>query len=249
VRVELTAVPPSTPLPAAHVLSKTFAELVGDDLGREISPQFGQEARPVRLLQPGAALVGKARAPRKNPTLSIDYGALEQRGRATPPLLDVRVRFESGRTLEQRHELDLRPRWHTLELPLEAEEGEALEVRIELVLVGDYVLAGIGTPRLSLLESAPRTVLLVTSDTHRGDHVEARGATRSTRQRCARSRRVASCSRTAGRRPTSRFLRTFRSSPASTRATRASTTTRRSSRRIPTCSPSVSATRAGTRSR
>lgn len=179
VPVELRAVAPSTPLPANHALSKQFVELVGDNLEREISPQFGQEARPVRLLQPGAALVGSARAPRRNPTLSIDCGALERRGRATPPLLHVRVRFESGRILEQKRELDLEPRWHTLELPLEAEEGEALEVRLSLQLTGDYVLAGIGTPRLWVPEDAPRTVLLVTSDTHRGDHVEGvPGATR-----------------------------------------------------------------------
>lgn len=172
VRIELEAVPPPEGQPATLALSKTFAELVGDDLGREISPQFGQEARPVRLLQPGAALVGSARAPRANPTLSIDFGALEQRGRPAPPLLVARLRFESGRTQELRRELDLRPRWQTVELPLEAAEGEALELTLSLQLANDYVLVGIGTPRLSVPEIAPKTVLLVTSDTHRGDHVE-----------------------------------------------------------------------------
>lgn len=62
--------------------------------------------------------------------------------------------------------------WRRLELDLAAHAGRELRVRAELVAAGGGPAhAALGQPVLSARSERPRTVLLVTSDTHRQDHL------------------------------------------------------------------------------
>ncbi len=164
---------PSAPQAAGRELSATWVELLGGDPARELPVQFSFESRPTRLLQPGWSLAGVARSPSDGGKLAFEYGVLETRGGATSAAIELRARLESGREVKQRLELDLKPRWHSLLIDLGAAKGEAVELSLALAEPQQgYVLVGVPAARLHVSESAPRTVILITSDTHRGDHVE-----------------------------------------------------------------------------
>jgi arylsulfatase A-like enzyme len=172
-RFVLTPRPPSIPPVPELALSQTWVDLLQGEAARELPVQFSLESRPTRLLQPGWTLSGVASAPGADPMLVLNYGVLETRGNPTTAALDLRMRFESGEEQLQRIELDLRPRWHSITLPVKVTRGEAVELTLSLAqpVIG-YVLVGLPAPRLHVPDAAPRTVLLITSDTHRGDHVE-----------------------------------------------------------------------------
>lgn len=152
-------------------------ELAGDPT-RVVSVPLGLESRAARILRPGWRLVGRGRAPSAAAKLALDFGALDRRGAGSELALEASIERANGTRVEQRFELDWRNRWAHQVVALECDEGEALELTLELV--GDAAAhALVAVPSLALYtpEPAPRTVLLVTSDTHRGDHVEgARGA-------------------------------------------------------------------------
>jgi len=114
-----------------------------------------------------------ARSPGDGGKLALEYGVLEKRDGASAAALELRARLESGREVKQRVGLDLAPRWHSLLVDLAAAKAEAVELTLSSAepLQG-YGLVGIPAPRMHVPEAVPRTVLLITSDTHRGDHVE-----------------------------------------------------------------------------
>lgn len=164
---------PSTPQAPERALSATWVEVAGADPARELPVQFSLESRPARLLQPGWTMSATARSPGEGGKLALEYGVLEKRDGARTAALELRARLESGREVKQRIELDFTPRWHSLLVDLGAAKDEAVELTLSIAepLEG-YVLVGIPAPRMHVPEAAPRTVLLITSDTHRGDHVE-----------------------------------------------------------------------------
>ncbi|MFM7299331.1 MAG: sulfatase [Planctomycetota bacterium] len=172
-RFELAARAPASPQGESRALSAAWLELIGSEPARELPVQFSLESRPTRLLQPGWTMSGIARSPGTGGKLALEYGVLEKRDGATEASLELRARLESGRDVSQRIELDLTPRWHSLLIDLGAAKDEAVELTLSIAepLQG-YVLVGLPAPRMHVPEAAPRTVLLITSDTHRGDHVE-----------------------------------------------------------------------------
>ena len=64
------------------------------------------------------------------------------------------------------------PSWRELSIPLGQFVGEEVEARFELISTDDSKrLAVIGSPQLVARRESPPTVLLISSDTHRSDHL------------------------------------------------------------------------------
>ena len=91
----------------------------------------------------------------------------------------IRVRIESGRGTRTFRDFDFgdpgsKVRWNSVQIPLDEHYGHGARVRIEIEpsARGEQV-AAICEPRLIVPWRVPPTVLLVTSDSHRADHVGA----------------------------------------------------------------------------
>ncbi|HUR28866.1 MAG TPA: sulfatase [Planctomycetota bacterium] len=100
---------------------------------------------------------------------------------AARPVLRVEIVGERGRPAVQRVPLDTDPTrrasWQSVSLPLESFRGE--HVRIVYALeVGEprEAACALTRPRIALPKRTAKTVLLVTSDTHRADAIGALGA-------------------------------------------------------------------------
>ncbi|TDJ66873.1 MAG: hypothetical protein E2O39_15705 [Planctomycetota bacterium] len=97
------------------------------------------------------------------------------------PVLELVLESESGARKQGTYEFDeVRKRWttwHEVSLSLEAFEGE--RVRAVFTLrphrSGTPAVSAIANLRLTRPSASPRTLLLVTSDTHRADHIAASG--------------------------------------------------------------------------
>jgi arylsulfatase A-like enzyme len=132
------------------------------------------ESRWARCLTVGTGLEGGVRVPDANAVLVFDY-AVSRRMPGKPANPHLVVRIGSG-ALEERRELPLgEPEaWHAARVDLSPAAGRPVNVRIEPAVEGAgtfYVaLAGV---RLIAPDPDPPTVVLVTSDTHRADHVGA----------------------------------------------------------------------------
>ncbi len=71
------------------------------------------------------------------------------------------------------HSDEAEPRWRTVGIPLNHVGGEELNVRFELEKIGaEEAVCALASPHLVRRLSTPPTVVLVTSDTHRADHLE-----------------------------------------------------------------------------
>lgn len=113
--------------------------------------------------------------------LRIGYGIPEDVRRLDQrPLLQVTLTSLDGRgdprvvayPLEE--ELDRRARWHSASLPLGPFAPGRVQARFELRVEGKGVgVCALATPVVTHRRSDAPTVLLVTSDTHRADHVGA----------------------------------------------------------------------------
>jgi arylsulfatase A-like enzyme len=114
----------------------------------------------------GRALVGTARVAGPDARLSFGFGAV---GAGTAKL---RVRIGDGAAAELPvEELGV---WRAADLPLTGAAGALVPVEIELVPeAGSALWVAIEPPIVSTRTRRPPTVLLVTSDTHRGDHLGA----------------------------------------------------------------------------
>ncbi len=107
------------------------------------------------------ALPPNLRFPDQSPTL---VATVHSGGNSS----ETRIRLES----------DIREhaRWHDEQLPLERWAGEWIDLSFELKIMGPHeAFAAIETPRLVTSKPAPPTVVLITSDTHRADHVGSSG--------------------------------------------------------------------------
>lgn len=98
---------------------------------------------------------------------------------AMQPWVRVEVRGERGQPLVQKValETDLKehPRWHKVSVPLESFAGQKVRIIYSLSLAGEprEAVCALTRPRIAIPKQAARTVLLVTSDTHRADHIGA----------------------------------------------------------------------------
>ncbi|MDP6410443.1 MAG: sulfatase [Planctomycetota bacterium] len=66
-------------------------------------------------------------------------------------------------------------RWKSAQMDLASIPGDSVRLRFELVDAPTETLVALAVPILAQRSSAPATVLLVTSDTHRADHLGASG--------------------------------------------------------------------------
>ena len=69
-------------------------------------------------------------------------------------------------------ELAPEPGWQTRELSLEALAGQRVELRLHLDVPGSAGVCALSEPIVYRANAQAPTVLLITSDTHRGDHVD-----------------------------------------------------------------------------
>jgi len=96
------------------------------------------------------------------------------RGKAPP--LRLTLRSDEGReqvlAFEFEQEDGAGPRWHTAKIPLGAFEGETVMATFELPAAGaPERICALGQVQFGEREPDAPTVLLITSDTHRSDHV------------------------------------------------------------------------------
>jgi arylsulfatase A-like enzyme len=95
------------------------------------------------------------------------------------PILRVEVQGEHGRPLVQQLVLDtdpeLSPKWQELSIPLESFGGQKVRIVYALNFAAERQEAACAMtrPRIAIAKRDPKTVLLITSDTHRADFVGA----------------------------------------------------------------------------
>ncbi len=160
--VELLRVPLADFLPATEGLG----ELVS--LGRDFRRAVGLSSRH--------PLVARFRVP-ENSLLHFSYG-LQQPLRVPRERSELRVTLAAAggtpryETFPLETEITQLPGWHEASLNLDRHAGDELEVTFELAAQGDHeALALVGELALTRSATSAPTVLLITSDTHRGDHV------------------------------------------------------------------------------
>jgi len=164
VRLALVGVPPEARLPAPG----RPPELL----------HVGAEARRALGLSTACALEARVDAP-PGARLSFSYGQpLGVRRPGQHPELVVRLEPDGGVQRVERFPIppDGRAavRWRRAVLELGASAGRALRMRFELEEAGGTrAFAALAEARIEVAGAEPRTVLLVTSDTHRADHLGA----------------------------------------------------------------------------
>jgi arylsulfatase A-like enzyme len=140
---------------------------------------IGDVARQAVGLSGAEALLIELVAPRAG-RLELAFGQPEQvrcAGRA--PV--VHVALEAGGTTREwrvplESSLDVSASWHPLVVPLDDLTGQALRVRFALEPATEPPeVCAVATPLLVQEGAAPATVLLITSDTHRADHLGSAG--------------------------------------------------------------------------
>ncbi len=163
--VELLEMPLEDRLPSAQRGAELIA--IGDDLRRGV----GLSSRtPLRFHL----------SDKHGSEIGFSYGVPQALRRpAEPPVLSV-VLSRSGHP-ERRHILPIErgsepTSWHWVRLPLGDNAGHELDVRFELESrSGAPELCAVSEPKVLTPGDAAPTVLLITSDTHRADHLGATG--------------------------------------------------------------------------
>jgi len=176
-RLELTS-PGACFVRAISFWKVPLTELVPGDPGRAMALEVGGDRRERAYLLPsGRELRAHVEVP-EDAVLRLGYalipGLADEDGR-----VGVEVRVESGAGTRTFSNLGFREpgaerRWNPVTIPLAEHAGRLARIRIELApsATGEQ-LAAICEPKLLLLERTPPTVLLITSDSHRADHVGA----------------------------------------------------------------------------
>ncbi len=136
---------------------------------------LGDDSMRATALRAGEPMFGYARPEDSAAILNFHF--------AIPPAIDpktagrvLHVRAEgesSGRSIERSFPIPQQgfDAWARGELPVGELSGETVYVRFEYEAAGDNDLLALGQPRCAVPQERPRTVVLVTSDTHRADHV------------------------------------------------------------------------------
>ena len=156
-RVELLDVPPERWLPDVEA----EPELV----------RIGSEGRRAFGLASGRPVSASCAVP-DGGRLCFSFGLPESEQRfARSPRLVVTLRTAGGEPTEI-WSADVADDWRHVEIDLVPWAGADVELGFELQGEGKQVFAcALGEPLVYEPEEQPRTVILVTSDTHRGDHV------------------------------------------------------------------------------
>lgn len=140
------------------------------------SIRIGTDHRPGLGVFPGAPAVARF-VPRDGERLELALGvpALAAGGGGR---VSVTIGGSGGVERQDRTIEELRGTWDQLVLPLRSFVGESVEVRVEILdpPAGELVGVAVSSPRRVQRRPEAPTVLLVTSDTHRADHVGAAGA-------------------------------------------------------------------------
>ena len=134
--------------------------------------EFDGDARPSLRMRSGDVVQGRVRLAEPGSRLVLAYGR-SQRTPGKPRKLSLTASI--GGT---EHGLDLAEAelWHTVELPLPGGAGELVDVRLELDAAPGEAFVALAEAAVVPHEDARPSVLLVTSDTHRGDHLGASGS-------------------------------------------------------------------------
>lgn len=153
---------------------------------KEIAPLIAEGAAPMRptftggdsrfacALLPGWRAIARTSAPAARCKLRIDFGVVSiVRGAAQDFALRATLRQGSAQARVLRANATPGGAWSTIATELRTEAGELLEIELELECPRDaWGIAAVSAPDLYEPVDAPATVVFVTSDTHRGDHVE-----------------------------------------------------------------------------
>ncbi len=134
---------------------------------------IGDEWRPARCVSADAPLEATFDVAGCE-SLRFSYGLPEDvRVRQPRPRLRVELLTEGEESIEQVYALESDPAvdtaWHHASIPLDRLAGD--HVRVRFSVAQSPVVLVVGEPVLALPSPDPPTVLLVTSDTHRGDHL------------------------------------------------------------------------------
>lgn len=150
-------------------------------VGDELVEIAGELRRGVGL-STRRPLFGEVRVER-GMELAFSYGSPEDlRVPEEAPVLEVSVLAGGGRELSERFRLERNFKtpgtWHAASLDLAQVAGQDARVRISLSVEGEHEgFCIVAEPRLRRRSTQPPSVLLITSDTHRGDHLGAVGGT------------------------------------------------------------------------
>lgn len=136
---------------------------------------LGDQSLRSAALRAGEPMFSYARPEDPGAVLHFHYGIPKAIDPLTPGRI-LRVRAEgesSGATVEAEFPVDERgfEEWKSGRLPLGELRGETVYVQFEYEASGDNDLIALGQPRCVVPQERPATVVLVTSDTHRADHV------------------------------------------------------------------------------
>ena len=133
------------------------------------------DCRPSSVLRAGRLLRGRTRCKAPGSKLVFSYAALDPlRGKPSAVELRGRVRTQTGAQREFALEIPTTARWREYECEIELAAGDEVELELELVVSGNgTACAAITGARLRAPQAAAPTVILITSDTHRGDHLGA----------------------------------------------------------------------------
>ena len=141
--------------------------------------EIGGDARRARALPTGENFRGRLFVEGETDVLRFTYGQtaltmtagqvpeisvqLNERGAQPSDATEATFGFVTGKEAE--------PGWLDAELPLGQWAGKELEVNFSLHADGATGVCLLGEPRRSSLEVLPKTIVFVTSDTHRSDHL------------------------------------------------------------------------------
>lgn len=136
---------------------------------------LGDDSLRATALRSGEPMFSYARPEDERAVLRFHFGIPEAIDPETPGRF-LRVRAEgesSGQTVEAEFPMPAEgfDGWQQGQLPIGQLAGETVFVQFEYAASGDNDLLALGQPRCSVPQERPATVVLVTSDTHRADHV------------------------------------------------------------------------------
>ncbi len=180
----LTACGGSRPAPQEESVARVERLVLTDSGGApaQITPQrLGEELRPGLVLLPGQPLRGRFKVP-SDALLRLAYGRDSRAPSSSegPRRPELRLRLMAGARLllSDNHRLPgarAQLAWRAIEVDLAPFAGEELTLEVELEGAADGPRARLGVPRLITRRSPAPTVLLITSDTQRADHLGLAG--------------------------------------------------------------------------
>lgn len=158
-------------------------ELVREDWGRRLPSaqpapiEIGGRTHPALGLQTGNALLTEVDVPAQA-TLHVVAGIPRELATTRQRSLELRVTIGEGNSRVETLALDSTgpETWKERTVDLSAYAGQRIGLRYELVAEGDdAAFAAVAEPLVRGRQAEPRTIVLITSDTHRSDHLAAAG--------------------------------------------------------------------------